>query len=215
MRLGAQVYLTDYAGLLLVAPRGAEPFATTSFATGSGTAPGFAVDAALSGPRYGLLASYGWQRVRLEHADSSYAPVYGNDHLVELGAIVFPSPSFSIRAGATAVLGRRATGVTGAFEWEACNLVDQGCEFSGSPQATGSLGATRLPSYLRLDLSLRKHWHLSIAGKDVTMALFGTITNLLGRTNILTVATDPATGSRSAIEMRPLAPLVAGFDWRF
>jgi hypothetical protein len=32
---------------------------------------------------------------------------------------------------------------------------------------------------------------------------------------VLSIATDPLTGERSRIEMRPLAPLVAGLDWRF
>jgi hypothetical protein len=215
LRLGAQAYLSNYTGLLLVAPRTGEPFATAGITTGSGRVPGFSLDAALGGARYGLVARYGWQQVRLEHADSSYVPAYGTNHLLELGAIVFPSTTSSIRLGLTSAIGRRATALTGAFEWEACNLLDRGCEFAGSPQAAGALGGTRLPAYLRLDLSLRKHWHLSLGGRDVTMAVFGTITNLLGRTNVLTVATDPATGRRTAIEMRPLAPLVAGLDWRF
>lgn len=104
----------------------------------------------------------------------------------------------------------------GAFEWEACNLLDQGCEFAGSPtHDTNRLGGTRLPSYFRLDLGLRKHWHLELAGRDVELALFATVTNLLGRRNVLAVATDPVTGMRSEIEMRPRAPLVVGLDWRF
>jgi hypothetical protein len=215
IHVGAQMYLSNSDGLLLVAPRTAEPFATTGYTTGSTTAPGFSLDAVVSGSRYGLLARYGWQRVRVEHADSSYTPLHGTSHLLELGAVLFPSATSSVRIGFTGAAGRRATAVTGAFEWEACNLLDRGCEFGGSPQATGTLGGTRLPAYLRLDLSLRKHWHLSIAHRDVTLEVFGTLSNLLGRTNLLTVATDPATGRTSVIEMRPRAPLVAGLDWRF
>ena len=215
VQLGAQVYLSNYADLLLVAPRTGEPFATNGFTVGAGTAPGFSLDAGFSAARYGLLARYGWQRLRLEHMDSSYTPVYGTNHLLELGAIVFPSTTSSIRLGVTGGLGRRATAVSGAFEWESCNLLDRGCEFSGSPQATGTLGGTRLPAYVRVDLSLRQHWHFSLGGRDVTVAVFGTITNLLGRSNVLTLATDPANGRRTAIEMRPRAPLVVGLDWRF
>jgi hypothetical protein len=215
VRLGAQVYLNQYAGLLLVAPTTGEPFATGGFAVGSGAARGFSVDAVRSGTRFGLLASYGWQRVRLEHTDSSYIPAYGANHLLELGAIVFPSATSSIRLGATGIFGRPATAVTGSFEWESCNLLDRGCEFGGSPHAAGELGRTRLPAYLRLDLSVRKHWHVNLAGRDVMMAVFGTVTNILGRNNALTLATDPATGLSSPVEMRPFAPLLAGLDWRF
>ncbi len=215
LRLGAQGYLSHSTGLLLVAPQTDQPFATDGFATGSGTAPGFSLDAALSGARYGLLARYGWQRVRVKHADSSYTPGYGTNQLLELGGIVFPTATSSVRLGLTGGLGRHATGITGAFEWEACNLLDRGCEFSGDPQTTGAIGAVRLPAYLRLDLSVRKHWHLNLGGRDVTLAFFGTMTNLLGRHNVLTIATDPVTGRRTAIEMRPRAPLVIGLDWRF
>ena len=104
----------------------------------------------------------------------------------------------------------------GAFEWESCNLLDQGCEFAGSPtQDARNPGGTRLPDYLRLDIGVRKHWHLGIAGRDVELGLFGTLTNLFGRRNVLAVATDPSTGARSLVEMRPFAPLVVGLDWRF
>lgn len=215
LRLGAQVYLSDSRGLLLVAPRTGEPFATSGFTIGSGRAPGFSLEAGWSHPRYGLLASYGWQHVRLRYADSTYTPVYGASHQVEVGATVFPWTNSSIRIGATGVFGRSATAVAGAFEWEACNLLDKGCEFSGSPRTTESLGGTRLPAYIRLDLSLRRQWQLSVGRREVTMGLFATMTNVLGRQNLLTIATDPASGQRSPVEMRPFAPLLAGLDWRF
>ncbi len=216
VRVGAQMYASEFHGLLLVAPRAGTPFASGGFVTGAGRARGLSLDAAVSGARYGVTASYGWQRVRLAYGDSSYAPGYGTSHLIETGVIVFPTPTTSVRLGLAGALGRRGTGVLGVFEWESCNLFDQGCEFAGSPtHDTNRLGGTRLPSYLRLDLGLRKHWHLELAGRDFELALFGTMTNLLGRRNVLAVATDPVTGKRSEIEMRPRAPLVVGLDWRF
>ena len=215
LRLGAQAYVSHYTGLVLVAPQTRQPFATDGFATGSGTAPGFSLDAAWSEARYGLVARYGWQRVRLKHSDSSYTPAYGTSHVMELGGIIFPSATSSVRLAITGGLGRHATGTTGSFEWESCNLLDRGCEFLGSPETAGTTGAVQLPAYLRLDLSARKHWHLHIGGRDVTLALFGTMTNLLGRTNVLTVATDPASDRQTAVEMRPRAPLLVGLDWRF
>ena len=215
LRLGFQAYVSRYRDLLLAAPGTTEPFATEGFTTGSSTVPGMSLDAALSGTRYGLLASYAWQRVRLAYGGSSYTPSYGTTQVLEFGAIVFPSATSSIRLGFTSAFGRRATGVSGNFEWEACNLLDRGCEFGGSPQAAGSLGGTRLPAYARLDLGVRQHWHFQLGGKDVMLAGYATLTNLLGRTNLLTYVSDPATGRRTAIEMRPRAPLVVGLDWRF
>jgi hypothetical protein len=215
-RVGAQAYLSDFDGLLLVAPRAGTPFATGAFLAGGGASRGLALEAAVSSARYGVTASYGWQWVRVTYGDASYAPGYGTSHLIESGVVVFPTPTASLRLGLAGAVGRRGTGVLGAFEWESCNLLDQGCEFGGSPtHDTDRLGATRLPAYFRLDLGLRKHWHVEVAGRDVELALFGTVTNLLGRRNVLAVATDPVTGEKTTIEMRPLAPLVVGLDWRF
>jgi hypothetical protein len=165
--------------------------------------------------RLGLVASYGFQRVRVDYGASSYVPDHGARHLVEGGLIVFPSPTWSIRFGIAGALGRRATPLSGGLEWEDPNLLDRGNEFGGSPRADGSLGGAALPAYLRADVGLRKTWHLEMGGRQASIALFGTVTNLLSRKNVLTYATDPATGRPVEIEMRPLAPLVAGLDWRF
>jgi hypothetical protein len=154
--------------------------------------------------------------VRLAYAGSGYVPDHGTTHLLEGGVIAFPAATVSIRVGATAALGRRTTSAVGGLEWEACNLLDQGCEFTGSPSHDGEpLGSTALPAYLRLDLGVRKHWHFQVVGRDATVALFGTVTNLLNRRNLLTYARDPDSGELRPIEMRPLAPLLVGLDWQF
>jgi hypothetical protein len=216
-RLAVEAYRRTTGGLLLVAPRDGGPFNTTgAFLIGSGRSTGFAVDAALSRTRYGIVASYGLQRVRLRYGESGYVPDHGTTHLLQGGLIVFPSATTSLRLGATGALGRRTTALAGGLEWEACNLLDQGCEFAGSPDHGGqALGATPLPGYLRIDLGIRKHWHFQLAGRDAMVALFATVTNLLNRKNVLTYAKEPGTGSPLPVEMRPLAPLVVGLDWRF
>lgn len=216
VRLGVQAYERRFDGLLHVAPRSGGPFTMGAFAVGSGVSRGVSVDGAVSAARYGILASYGLQRVRLEYGDSSYVPDYAATHLLEGGVIVFPTATASIRLGATAAIGRRTTTVAGGLEWEACNLLDQGCEFGGSPHNDGEpLGATTLPAYLRVDLGIRKHWHVGVGERDVMIAVFGTVTNVFGRPNVLTYAKDPSTGQIAKIGMRPLAPLVVGLDWRF
>jgi hypothetical protein len=218
VRLGVQAYTRGSDGVLLVAAREGEPFATSggAFAVGSDASRGVSVDADVRAARYAIVASYGLQRVRFKYAESGYVPDHGATHLVEGGVIVFPTATSSIRLGLTGTLGRRATTVSGGFEWEACNLLDQGCEFSGSPHYDGEpLGGTTLPPYVRVDLGLRKHWHVAVGGRDARVALFGTVTNVLGRKNLLTYARNPSTGRLAAIEMRPLAPLVVGLDWQF
>lgn len=214
-RVTAEAYHRHQRGLLLVAPRDARPFTAGAFAVGSGLARGASLEAAFSSARIGMLASYRIEQVRLTYGDSTYRPGYGATHTLEGGLIVFPGPASSVRLGIAGAWGRRGTGVGGAFEWEGCNLIDRGCEFAGSPRYAGALGGTRLPHYLRVDLGLRHHWHFDFGGRNVQLGLFGTVTNLLGRKNILTYATNAATGDLIPIAMRPFAPLVIGLDWRF
>jgi hypothetical protein len=104
----------------------------------------------------------------------------------------------------------------GDVEWEACNLLDRGCEFGGSPSyGDEPLGTTLLPSYLRIDLGIRKHWHFRAGPREGTVALFGTLTNILNGGNVLTYTRDAAGGALRPIEMIPISPLVVGIDWRF
>ena len=216
LRIGVQGYTRRSDGLLLVAPLEGKPFATGAFLTGSGSSRGASVDLAVSAARYGIVASYALQDVKLRYGTRSYAPESGARHLLEAGVIVFPSATTTIRANVTSVLGRRGTSVRGGFEWESTNLVDRGSEFGGSPYYDpNTLGATSLPSYWRLDLGFRKEWRLGVAGRDASIGLFGTATNLLARKNVLSYSRDPATGAPGGIEMRPRSPLVVGLDWRF
>lgn len=216
LRLGAQAYWRAFDDVLLVAPNTGEPFAAGAFTIGAGTAHGIALDAVVSGTRYGLVGSYGWQDVRLHDAEVSYTPEFAARHHLEAGAIWHPVATASIRAGVTGVLGRRATAISGVLEWETCNLLDWGCEFGGSPHHVHDrLGRARLPGYFRLDLGVRKHWHVRMAGRDAEVAIFGAVTNLLGRRNVLAIAAEPLSGELAELGMRPLAPLVVGLDWRF
>lgn len=215
-RIGAQAWARVLDGLTLVAPVDGEPFSTGAFVTGSGRAHGASFDASFSGSRFGALAGWGWRQVRLAHGAGEYVPAHGIEHDIQAGLIVFPSPTASVRLGATGLLGRRTTPVPGSFEWESCNLLDGGCEFAGSPHYGDTApGSAELPAYLRIDLGVRKHWHVRAMGRDAMVALTGTLTNLIGRGNTLTWSADPLTGERVGMEMRPRAPLVIGLDWRF
>ena len=216
VRFGSWMYNRRFDGLLLVAPQVGEPFTTGPFTTGKGVARGLSVDVSVSRARYGIIGSYGLQRVRFDYRDSSYVPEHGTTHLLESGVIVFPAATASVRLSATAAMGRRTTAASGGFEWEGCNLLDQGCEFGGSPYYSGEpLGTATLPLYLRVDLGIRKHWHLDVGQRDAVIALFGTVTNVLGRRNVLTYSRDLSTRELTEIEMRPRSPLVVGLDWQF
>jgi hypothetical protein len=214
VRLGLQAYRRDFTGVLLVAPGTSGPFSTGSFAVGSGWARGVSLDAGMSTARWGMVASYGYEQLRLDPGSAAYVPTQGASHLLEGGVNFFPTATTSIRLGTAGALGRRATAVSGGFEWEACNLLDEGCEFGGTPGTAGSPGGENLPAYFRVDLGVRKHWHVTLGRRDAIVALFGTLTNVLDRRNVLSYSRAPD-GALTPIEMRPLAPLVVGLDWQY
>lgn len=215
-RIGLQLHDRAAEGVALVAPREATPFATGPFAVGAATSRGVAAEIAVATTHLGVLLNYGAQRVRHRYGDSSFVPEHGTTHLLEGGTTVFPTRTSSIRLGVASGWGRRGTPLSGGFEWESCNLRDRGCEFAGSPQAqSGALGASRLPPYVRVDLGVRKHWHVGVGTRDVELALFGAMTNILNRRNVLAYVANPSAGQPGEIEMRPQAPLVIGLDWRF
>lgn len=215
-RLGGELYARAFHGLLLVAPVTARPFAIDRFAVGSGSASGAALEFSVARARYAVLGTYSFVRARYLTGDSAYRPTFAATHSLEAGVLAFPRSTLSVRAGLTGVFGRRATALVGPFEWEACNLLDLGCEFAGSPDEHAEpLGATRLPAYLRLDVGARKHWHLDFAGTDGQIGLYASVTNVLGRRNLLTRTLDPLSGDWTWVEMRSRVPLVIGLDWRF
>ncbi len=213
VRLGLQAYQRAFAGIVLVAPQTTGPFTTGSFASGSGRSRGVSLEAGMTVARWGMVASYGWEELRLDPGSNAYVPSQGASHHVEGGVNFFPTATTSIRLGAVGVFGRRATAVSGGFEWEACNLLDEGCEFGGSPGTTGAPGGVSLPAYFRVDLGVRKHWHVAVGRRDAVVALFGTLTNVLNRRNVLSYS-RAGDGTLTPIEMRPLAPLVVGLDWQ-
>lgn len=216
VRLRGEAYQRGFRGLLLVAPRDGEPFATGAFGIGSGSSRGAAIDATWSTARLHLVASYGLQQVRRAHGGASYDPGHGTTHRFETGVNLFPTASLSLRLGATGALGRRATMISGPLNSESCTLLDRGCEFAGSPNHNGQvLGGTELPGYFRIDLGLRKQWVVTVGGRVAEVALFGTITNVFNRHNVLNYSQDLSNGILSPIELRPRAPLVMGLDWRF
>lgn len=203
-------------GIALPAVSGDELAARSTIPSGSGRSRGVSVDVSVATARIAAMASYGVQHVRYTSADTSWTPESGVRHAFDAGVRFYPGPAFSLNAAVSAIAGRRATPYAGAFEWEACNLRDRGCEFaSGSLRRDGALGSLSLPDYLRIDVGVRRHWHVTFGNRDALLGVYATWANLLSRSNVLTMVRDPATGARSAVGMRPNAPLVIGLDWSF
>lgn len=215
-RIAVQGWARRSDDLLLVAPADGEPFSTGRFAIGSSTGHGAGLDFALAGSRYGMLVAYGWQEVTMEADGTRYVPETGTRHQLQAGVTVFPTATTSVRLGAVGAFGRRSTRIPGAFDWASCNLVDEGCEFAGSPHyGDEPLGGARLPDLVRLDLGVRQHWDFAAGGRSGQIAVYGTVSNLLGRRNVLTYARDPATGQSIDVLLRPAGLLVVGMDASF
>ncbi|NNF27453.1 MAG: TonB-dependent receptor, partial [Gemmatimonadetes bacterium] len=217
---GVQIRSTAFVrrlrGFAQASASSTSPFATGSVEPGDASSRGLALDAGFSGSRYGIMASYGWQRVLYQVGDVDYRPSHGATHRALAGIIFYPNPTLSFRLGGTGEWGRTATGFEGAFEWEACTLRDYGCEFGGSPAVRNDLlGGVGLPDYVRVDLGVRKHWHLDTGPVEGTLELYGTLSNLFGHENVLNFGLDPESGELTPITMLPRGPLVIGVEWHF
>lgn len=203
-------------GLAVTAMTTEGPWAGGAVASGRGAVRGVSLDASLRHARFGVVGSYSLQDVQLTALDSSYRPQHAATHAADMGVVLYPEPALALRLGVHAAVGRRVTPVEGSLEWESCNLMDWGCEFAaGSLRRGGGLGTRALPAYLRLDGGVRKHWHMQFGGSDVEVGSYLTVSNLLGRRNVLTIVRDPVTGTERRITMRPRGPLVVGLEWRF
>jgi hypothetical protein len=211
----ARAYARSLESVVFVTTSTGSLFSSGAFDVGSADVTGLSIGGAMSGSHYGLVADYAYQRVRNRTSDRGYVPSYAPAHRAQLGAVYHPVPTVSVRVSQTGIWGRHATTLLGDVEWEACNLLDGGCELAGQAVHGTALGGARPGPYLRTDVGLRLHWHLGLAGRDSMLALYGTVTNLLNRANTLNFAIDPVTGESSPIEMLPVSPLVLGLELSF
>lgn len=214
-RLELEAYARRLDDLAMLDPEDGQPFANAAIRRGTGSVLGAAAGLSIGSARYAVTGSAAVERVELRAGGEQWTPGYAARRTARLGAVAFPTPSLSIRVGWIGQFGRRGSDAIGLLEWESCNLLDLGCEFAGSPEDLGELGARKLPAYNRLDLSVRKHWHFLLGRREGSVEVFATGSNLLGRANVLTYAVDPTTGESAPIEMRPRAPLTLGLGWRF
>ncbi len=210
-----RAYVRALESVIFVASRTGSLFSSGAFDVGSADVKGISVDAALSGSRYGVVASYGFQRVRNRVPERAYVPSYAPAHRAQMGVVYHVSPTMSLRLATTGIWGRSATALLGAIEWEACNLAEGGCELAGAPPHGEALGESRPGPYMRTDLGLRKHWHVGFAGRDAMLAVHATLANILNRANTLNFVIDPLTGSADPIDMLPFSPLVIGCELAF
>ncbi|NIN71017.1 MAG: TonB-dependent receptor [Gemmatimonadetes bacterium] len=216
LRVSVTGYLRSSDGLVLVAPATGQPFAVDGLSLGSARAWGGSIGAELIRARYRARLDYGFGAVTYAVGDEAYRPSFAVSHLLAASIGFHPTPTLLLRSAVRADFGRPTTLVEGPFEWEACSILEGGCEAAGSPQnIAGALGGDRLPAYVRFDIGVRKHWHARLLGREGLVAGFMTVSNILGRRNSLAYTVDPVTGQLSAVPMRPFSPLTVGLEWGF
>ena len=216
VRVGVQAFRARATQVVLVAANEIEPFATHAFDSGRGASRGVTVDATINAQRFSVVSSYTWQQVSYAADSLRYVPAHGASHVFQGGINLYATSTTSVRLAVVGEAGRRTSIVNGPFEWESCNLRDRGCEFGGSPRVNlRTTGTAGVPFYARADLGVRKHWHALVRQREAEIAVYGTITNLLGRSNVLTYSRSATTDALVPIDMRPFAPLVLGMEWRF
>ena len=87
-------------------------------------------------------------------------------------------------------------------------------ELAGTPiNLPGDINSTRLPSYSRLDLGLRRDWRIPGMGRDSRLTTAAALTNLLDRTNILGLVARTDGGLRGIQGASRRLQLDVG--WRF
>jgi len=203
-------------GLALTAPLQADPFLVSRVTPGRGRGEGASVALRWESGPVDLVARYGLQRVRQSFGDTTWVPAWADGQLLDAGALLRPWRGTAIRISLNAEWGAHTTPIEDPFEWEACNLLDQGCEFAGTPhQRLTPLGSAALPAYLRADLGLRQTLRPRVGNRTWTLAAYGTATNLFSRRNLLTRVRNPATGGLQPVTTRPRALLLFGLEWGF
>lgn len=205
-------YAKQLHGLALVAPVTAQPFATGLPRAGDGAARGGEVILEHRGDRIALRAAYAIATVTRHVDQLTYRPAFAPRHAVTAGLAYRLSLSSTLGVSLLGAAGRRTTPIVDAFQGHPYDPLRGIGDFSGSPQHwNGPVDGTRLPAYLRLDVSIRHDWHPVWLGTAGTLSTFGSVDNVLANRNALTYIGTP--GARQILSLLPLT-LSFGVDWR-
>jgi hypothetical protein len=221
-RLTVDGYDRWLAGLVLVAPATSGPAAMSGFLTGTGRARG--ASATFSGgddPADRVLwrATYGLGRTTLETTTGmTYQPSYalGQSGSVLLGLRL--GRANLVRVAGVLASDWRTSMASTAVRWEHDPLVGPPAEVVGwSATTVGSLGVMRVPMYARLDAGVEHDW--TLGRSRGALSLFGGLSNILNRRNVLGYAAAPGRGGMGgtvlqAVEAPPLS-VTAGLAWRY
>lgn len=212
--LAANAYARDVAGLVLVAPVTGQPFASTAFAVGGARARGLSLSLSREGERLSGDIGYSLSSVTQRANGLTYTPSFGVAQSVSAGIGVRVLPSTVFRLSVAVHGGAPTSLMADQVEWTPYTSAAGQGDLGGSPERiAGALDGSRLPTYVRFDIGVRREWHLRLFGRESDVATTAGLANLFNRANALGMFVAPA-GS-SGLLLLPRRSATFGLEWKY
>jgi hypothetical protein len=193
-------YVRRLDGLLLVAPSTGQPFAVAPPERGAGRAWGVIASLGHRGDRVSARASYAVQFVSRGTRDLRYQPSFAPRRALTAALAYRAGPALTLRGALWASHGRQTSMLADDFVWAPGDPLQ---DLAGSPQRiVGAPGGASLPTYLRVDLGVRREWQPVVFGRPARFAATLNLVNALNRANAFGLV-----GAASAGGPRPLLQL--------
>jgi hypothetical protein len=151
----------------------------------------------------------------------TWTPRFERRHSLDLGAWTGWGRGGQLSMRLAAASGQPYTPVVGAtrrwFHDPATGTLGNG---GALEPVLGDYNAARLPAYLRLDVGARREYHRRWRGRDVTLAPYLQVVNVLNRPNVLFAVADEhfeTTELGTRLTYGPQFPVLPtlGIEWRF
>jgi hypothetical protein len=212
--LSVSGYLRRTSGLALGAASTLGFFPEDSLVVGRGNARGVSGALELRRGRFAGSASLTVARDERIAGTTHYDPSYGHgtSFVVDLGYRIQADTRLLARLQGGAQ--QPASVVASGFEWRPATSFGHSGELAGTPEnLPGGVNGARLPAYTRLDLGVRRSWHIPgfATGTELSTAL--SVTNVLDRRNVLGLVASPG-GGLGVIRGLPRS-LALEVGWRF
>ncbi|MEP7087687.1 MAG: TonB-dependent receptor [Gemmatimonadota bacterium] len=214
LTLSANAYARNVSGLTLAAPVTGEPFATTSFATGSARARGLSVALSREGERLTGQLTYSLAGVTQRANGSSYTPSFSAAQSLAGAANFRVWANTVLRVAASVHSGAPTSVIADQVEWSPYSSAAGQGDLAGSPgRIAGALDGSRLPAYARFDVGVRRDWRLRVFGRESEVTTSASLSNLFDRGNTLGVLASQA--SPGAFLLLPRRSATFGLNWKY
>jgi hypothetical protein len=215
LRLELEGYARRLDGLLLVAPATSHPFAIDSVEHGTGTAKGLGAALIYRGRTTDIDVIGDWASATRRTDELVYHPTFERKRSIAAAVARRLGSKTAVRTAFRAAAGRPTSGLQGGFQWEPFDPFTGEIEVGGTPiRRDGELNREKLPAYARLDLGVRRAWHVSLLGIEGELVTWLDVLNLLGRRNVVALTERPGLGGWEALRLSDTS-VAFGAYWRF